>query len=548
MTLGLQSLSLYYHTLKHLKAVQWYGQLKWRYYQPQASIQPAPPLRPLFTKPVAFIAASEQPCAPQQLTLIGITQNITPASIWHETSLDKLWRYHLHYFDYINTSEKHVWQQALMQRWCQENSRQRGDGWEPYPTSRRIVNWIKWLLQNEQVDSTLYISLATQIRYLTRCLEYHLLANHLFANAKALIFAGAFFSGKEGARWLKKGYALLQQEVSQQILMDGGHIERSPMYHAIVLHDLLDCINMLQAYHLSVPKLWMKHAQHMLIWLRYLSHPDGEIAFFNDSTSQMSENIHALTAYYDRIYPREKISSPGVASCLLPDSGFARLQNADLVLIADVGGIAPHYQPGHAHAETLSFELSLGSQRVFVNSGISTYNVGTKRLRQRGTAAHNTVVIDGQNSSQVWQGFRVAQRANVIACDCMLSNAGLKLQATHDGYWDSKKVLHQRTWCMSDKCITIRDCVLGGGHHRLIRYFHLHPAIQVTQFSSHCVILSWLQSSREIMMETDGVIEVLPSQYHPEFNREELNYKLVIETSRRLPIELNTVIKVIARA
>ncbi len=548
MALRLQSLALYYHTIKHLKAVQWYGQLKWRWYQPTVAIKLAPPLRLRPTSLVAFITTSDQPCAPNMLEFMGVAQDMTSATIWHDLRLDKLWRYHLHYFDYLNTQETAPWQKILMLRWINENGQQRGDGWEPYPLSRRIVNWIKWLLTTEDDDDALRQSLATQVRCLSKRLEYHLQANHLFANAKALLFAGAFFSGKEGARWLKKGYALLQQEVYRQILADGGHIERSPMYHAVILHDLMDCINLLRAYHISYPVTWTKHTYNMLLWLQYLTHPDGDIAFFNDSTLGVADRFKALCAYYQRLHPEVNTFSQPTTSCLLPETGFARLQKEDLVVIADVGSIGPDYQPGHAHAETLSFELSYGSQRVFVNSGISTYNVGAERLRQRGTAAHNTLMVDGENSSHVWQSFRVARRAAIVARDCVDSKEGIILQATHDGYWDKKKILHQRAWRLKDKRLEIQDLLLGNGCHRLGRYYHLHPTINVTQLSPDRVMLSWPNATVKIIMEVDGVIEVIPAHYHPGFNCDVMNNKLVIETTQCLPIELNTVITVVANA
>ena len=81
---------------------------------------------------------------------------------------------------------------------------------------------------------------------------------------------------------------------------------------------------------------------------------------------------------------------------------------------ADVGEIGPDYRPGHAHADTLCFELSVFGQRLVVNSGTSEYGLGAERLRQRGTAAHSTVQIDGADSSEVWSGFRVARRARPL--------------------------------------------------------------------------------------------------------------------------------------
>ena len=51
------------------------------------------------------------------------------------------------------------------------------------------------------------------------------------------------FDGPEGARWLTKGLGILARQIPEQILADGGHFERSTMYHALALEDILDLIN-----------------------------------------------------------------------------------------------------------------------------------------------------------------------------------------------------------------------------------------------------------------------------------------------------------------
>ena len=118
----------------------------------------------------------------------------------------------------------------------------------------------------------------------------------------------------------------------------------------------------------------------------------------------------------------------------LPDSGYSRIDMGDVVAIIDRAAVGPDYLPGHAHADTLSFELSIFGQRVIVNSGTSTYREGSERLRQRGTSSHSTVVIDNQNSSEVWASFRVARRAKIFNVETSIDNGKIYLSAQHDGY------------------------------------------------------------------------------------------------------------------
>lgn len=69
-------------------------------------------------------------------------------------------------------------------------------------------------------------------------------------------------------------------------------------------------------------------------------------------------------------------------------------------LLADVGSIGPDYQPGHAHADTFNFVLYLNERPIIVDTGTSTYEVNEIRFYERSTAAHNTVVVAGKNSSE----------------------------------------------------------------------------------------------------------------------------------------------------
>ena len=117
-----------------------------------------------------------------------------------------------------------------------------------------------------------------------------------------------------------------------------------------------------------------------------------------------------------------------------PDSGFIVLKNKDVKLIFNCSNIEPRYQPGHNHADTMSFELSFGKKRLLVNSGISEYKYGKKRLFQRGTRSHNTVEIDDMNSSEVWSSFRVGKRAKILTKSINEKNEDIRLIASHDGY------------------------------------------------------------------------------------------------------------------
>ncbi|MEB2353213.1 MAG: alginate lyase family protein [Burkholderiaceae bacterium] len=550
-------LSLYCHTLRWLKPVQIWGRAWFRLHRPRPDTRPAPPLRP---SRGAWVPCRRTPSmtGPARFRFLSVERELAAPADWNRADWPRLWRYNLHYFDDLaaeGAADRASWHCALIERWIADNPPGRGTGWEPYPVSLRIVNWIKWGLadgggpcvEQARLSPAAVHSLAVQARWLRGRVERHLLGNHLWANAKALVFAGAFFDVGEAARWRDEGLALLHRELREQILPDGGHFERSPMYHATLLEDLLDLMQLAARWPglVADPELapWRATAQRMLRWLRVMTHPDGGIAFFNDAAFEVAPDLAALEDYAanacglahasdasfgdqgSRVVslpePEPSIatlrdSDPSIAA--LPDSGYVRLQAGPAVLIADVGAIGPDYLPGHAHADTLAFELSLHGRRAIVNSGTSTYEADAERLRQRGTAAHNTVVVDSADSSEVWSSFRVARRARPMNVQWGSDPDGtLWLRAAHDGYLRLPgKVIHHREWRLRPGSLRVVDRLEGRFASAEAR-FHLHPDAD----------------PRDLGVGADSGLRIEASTWHPRFGVSEPNRVLVADFSGR---------------
>jgi len=474
---------------------------------------------------------------------------------WNPPNRSRLWVYNLHYFDDLNAREaqqRNEWHGSLIRRWIPGNPPGKGTGWEPYPTSLRIVNWTKWALAGNVLPREALESLAVQTRFLNRRLEYHLLGNHLFANAKALIFAGHFFEGQEADIWAKRGVGILERELHEQILTDGGHFELSPMYHSIILEDLLDLINISECYsttsfsHLHITDF----AQRMLAWLRAMCHPDDGIALFNDAAFGTAPQPDELFTYAEKL----DICDPSLASTVqsslkksgvdtissgnatithLIDSGYIRVDNGPMTAILDVGRIGPDHLPGHAHADTLSFELSLFGRRVIVDSGTSGYDEGPERLEQRSTGAHNTVVVNGENSSQVWGSFRVGRRARTFGLAIKKdSEDSLVIRCAHDGYVRlSGKPIHWREWRFNANSLTIIDSIQGNCISALGR-FYFHPDRKVITEDaglqgeirfSHDTIMTWR------ILKGHG--KVSDAHFYPEFGLSRPNLCLELSLS-----------------
>jgi uncharacterized heparinase superfamily protein len=453
---------------------------------------------------------------------------ISSSDLWNMEGYEKLWLYNLHYFDDLNAfdaDKRTAWQVDLITRWIHENPIPKGkNAWEPYPTSLRIVNWIKSFLSHIEPSQEILDSLAKQVDFLSQNLERHLLGNHLFVNAKALIFAGLYFDDKYAQNWLSMGLEVYKKELNEQVLSDGGNFELAPMYHVIMLVDLLDLLNLFKAFPERVDRhiVTKTHrvAMSMCKWLNAMSHSDGKISFFNDSAFGVAPENSVVFDYARGLgldVAKESVHYGNLIVHDLVDTGFVAVKSEYFTLIADIGEVGPSYQPGHAHADTLSFELTFLSKRIFVNSGISEYGVGKERLRQRKTAAHNTVVVNRLDSSQVWSGFRVAKRAKII--ERALFQQGddvVSFSGAHNGFeQQGVKCIHKRMWTVEPQKILISDMLLGD-YDEGVGYLHLHPDVVISEFSNTQVKL--LSGEHYIILNITGAeVKIEETTWHPEF-------------------------------
>lgn len=450
---------------------------------------------------------------------------------WNCPSHSKLWLYNLHYFDDLNSLDqinREKLQLLWINKWIEENPPCLGNGWEPYPLSLRLVNWVKWFSKKETVEKRYLNSIAQQASGLSQQLEYHILGNHLFANAKALTFVGAFLKGSEADSFLKLGLKLLDREIDEQFLADGAHFELSPMYHEILLWDLLELIDLAKTSQNSqlLERLdsWKLVAVKALQWLGSMVHPDCEVSFFNDAAIGIAASPDQIFCYANKLGIEYKTSLNLLTKN--HSSGYSRVQNGNYTLLFDHANVGPDYLPGHAHADSLSFELSVGLQRVFVNSGTSLYGVSNERLRQRETAAHNTVVVNGLSSSEVWSGFRVARRAYTMLLKAEENFNNVILSASHNGYERLKpKVTHTRTINASTDSFIITDdlSIKADAEFNL----HVHPDVEVKQLDETRFELNIASKTKLILISSQSCF-IRESTWHPEFGKTIPNKKFVI--------------------
>ncbi|MCP4277873.1 MAG: heparinase, partial [Gammaproteobacteria bacterium] len=394
------------HTLRHLKSAQ-LAFLAIRRGLPPRAVKPTASARireEQYLQPLLPVRTFEQ--SEDSFSCLNQSVEFESGRInWSPSKQSRLWCYHLHYFDQLRDIYRSPEnKQFLIEDWISQNPQGSQPAWEPYTVSLRIINWVAFMLSDaapRRLPLQWLDSLYEQALWLEKNDERHILANHYFENIKAWLFAGIFFQGSDAERWLANGKRLLLKQLSEQFLDDGGHYERSPHYHALMMENLLDLLNLSKSNSgvlgSAVESALETALTNGLSFLHRITCPDGTIPLFNDAVQAASPSIDELYVYAAKFIDIEMPEySSGIELIEEPDTGLYGYRNDEDMLLIDCGDIGPDYQPGHTHCDFLSFELILEDEPVIVDSGVYEYQPGAMRDYVRSTAAHNTLTIDGQ--------------------------------------------------------------------------------------------------------------------------------------------------------
>lgn len=425
---------------------------------------PTPPLR------IAEAAAPFLPAPPhahfdgfRRIEVVGRPVVFRDGIEWDHLDEGLLWSYHLHEHHYARrsgvTPEARA---ALMLDWIAHHPA--GNGWDPHPLALRILSWGKLLLTpgalclTDEAREQVLVSLAGQVQTLSQNLEVRLQANHLFTNLVGVVFGGLLFGGAAAAGW-RRFEAPLARQIEEQIGRDGAHYERSPMYHSLILEGLLDVLNLARAVGSDASEIkatLSEAAGAMLAALDVMTHPDGEIALIGDAAFGIAHPPSALRDYASSLGVQAK--ARGRADVGVLDAvGLVRLSAGKFHAVISAGGVMPAYQPGHSQCDALSFELSIGRERLVTDTGVTEYLPGPLRDASRATRSHSTIEIAGEEQAEMWGGHRVGGRPDVGIEDV---EPGRRLLAWCAG-WSTRKSVHRRTFDLTEDGLEIYDAIEG---------------------------------------------------------------------------------------
>jgi hypothetical protein len=512
VTSGQYPISLYINTLKYLKPSQVYHRLLRKafnyWYRPKHGLAPVhfcdfkflshvTPDSVSSTNMENLLTTAEQLMNNEFVFLNENTWKFEGGIEWGADPYEyRLWCFNLNYFDYLATlrraylctREPRFLDKGIdmIREWIAFSTNSRsGAVWNPFVASKRLVNWLVFLqfvrsCRKFEMPAPISSSLHTHVDFVRRNIEFHLKANHVIMNAKALVFGGLAIG--DGSA-LRAGVRLLRKEFEEQILADGGHYERSPSYHVEVLTHFLECARLLELNgHSELGRALYKDLRIMFDFLHQIMMPNEEIPLLNDSSLDYPFSARdvldcGVIVFKDGKYKREDDSRLGWYGCELfgrkgieiynatrkrkvrsdtklsiGESGYCIIRDSikdrDIYFLFDCGDCGPDYNPGHGHADSLSVLLTLGSHKILTDSGTFTYKQSDARNYFRSTHAHNTISIDNKSSSEVWSAFRVAKRAKTTLLGRCETSDTVLVSAEHDGYCKvlpHDRLLHRRT-------------------------------------------------------------------------------------------------------
>ncbi|MBP5467679.1 MAG: hypothetical protein J6Z11_00375, partial [Candidatus Riflebacteria bacterium] len=250
---------------------------------------------------------------------------------WEQEGFDsrcgEYWIKQLNSFDYINSEKETSYSleqvSFLILDWISKNKNERADSWEPYTLSKRVTSWSKWVNNNKVspcILSIIKLYVSSQLKRLFVDFEYHKPANHLIENMRGflsgclLIMNSSQYFNNELEYQLEQVLDEALIQINIQILEDGGHFERSPMYHSLMLEAIKDIKELsikisklgfllpeLLEKSDKLTKLCEEKIKKMSEWLEALTMSDGNAAQFNDGSriNGLKHSFEELTKLFE---------------------------------------------------------------------------------------------------------------------------------------------------------------------------------------------------------------------------------------------------------
>jgi uncharacterized heparinase superfamily protein len=406
---------------------------------------------------------------------------------------------------------------ALVIEWIRFTRRRDPVAWAPEILARRILAWLSQApLLLEGCDYQFYRSfmrsITRQVRHLRR-VAYDGPPGLPRLRVMVALAAAALSMSDQGS-FLKQAARRLDLELIAQVLPDGGHVSRSP---GAILEALLDLLPLRQAFAsrgTQPSRILVSAIDRMMPMLRFFRQGDGSFAHFNGVGDTATDQLATVLAYDD-----VRAAIPAGA----PHSGFQRLEAGGTIVVVDAGRTPPIEFSVTAHAGCLSFEMSVGRQRLIINCGTPAPDNEPLRRLARTTAAHSTVSLNDTSSCMFltrtllgdWLGEAIADGPRKVDCERRRLADATDLTMRHDGYVDRFHILHERRLSLGEAGDRLEglDTFLNpagnpvgrSGKDAFAIRFHVHPNVRATVTGDELGVALELNDGEVWVFETNGL-------------------------------------------
>ena len=427
-----------------------------------------------------------------------------PSPPWRADAGEE-WRAALHSFQWLGdiaaVGSEAAWQTARdwTADWIKRFEIYDRLAWRADVIGNRLFAWLEHferLGADAALRRALLQSLARQTRHLARIARKEEPGIKRLAALRGLVAA---LAAQGHDRLLTRALTSLSQEAQTQILVDGGHIARSPAAQLAALRHLIDARAALIVSHTEIPPALQQAIDRSAPMLRFFRHGDGGLALFNGANE-------GEAAVIDRVLARA--DAKGRPPSTAPHSGFERLRAGHSLVLFDCGKPPPPGFDRSAHAELLAFEMSYGRDRLVVNCGAYHGPSEEWRAAMRATAAHSTVVAADMSAITFSPDGGVADGPQEVT-SMRAEDAGAQwIAASHDGYKKSLGLTHARQLFLAADGEDLRgeDRMTGRAGQGFAIRFHLHPQVQASITQDGNAALLRLPSGIGWRLRTEGAV------------------------------------------
>jgi hypothetical protein len=417
--------------------------------------------------------------------------------------------------------------------WLDANPPAAGINWaSSLEVSYRLISWCWTLLLLRDVPTLsgewvmkVLAAIEVHAAHVKRYLSYYFSPNtHLTGEALGLFYAGVLLREFHDApRWREVGSRILLTESRRQITADGVHFEQSTCYHRYTLEIYLHFLVLAEQNAVPVPPAIVDCVRQMVDFLLAVRQPDGSIPVIGDadggallplsrrSLSNCGGVFATAAAMFDRPdfawaakglapevlwllgteglqrFDALRPAAPvGPASRVFPAGGYAVLRDTwggdGHQMIVDIGPLGCPVSSGHGHADLLSVQCAAFGEPFLVDPGNYCYTTESEwRDYFRSSAAHNTVVVDGQSQSEPAGPFGWLRRPRVRLREWHSTPELDFVDAEHDAFRaGTDAIVHRRrVLFVKPRYWIVVDDLIGTSQHQINLTFQFAP-MQVT--------------------------------------------------------------------